>query len=104
MFGKVTGVAFFLNTQLGAAPSDEKDSLRFCVGLLLHAWIVYITWRARGGLTSILLGDDSAQTSGLERMASWWPKVSMILVSLNWLTQQLLLSNDVTTIPPSRSL
>ena len=104
MFGVVTGLAFFLNTQFGAGPSDDKDSLRFCAGLLLHAWIVYITWRARGGLTSMLLGDDSAQTSGLERMASWWPKVSMILVSLNWLTQQLLLSNDVTTIPPSRSL
>ncbi|AXI45500.1 mechanosensitive ion channel protein [Sulfitobacter sp. SK012] len=104
MFGVVTGLAFFLNTQLGVNPSDEKDSLRFCIGLLLHAWIVYITWRARGGLTSILLGDDSEQTSGLERMASWWPKVSMILVSLNWLTQQLLLANDVSTIPPSRSL
>ncbi len=103
-FGIVTGVAFFLNTQLGAIPSDDKDSLRFSIGLLLHAWIVYITWRARGGLTSMLLGEDTAQTSGLERMASWWPKVSMILVSLNWLTQQLLLANGVTTIPPAKAL
>ncbi|MEP1200280.1 mechanosensitive ion channel family protein [Tateyamaria sp.] len=104
LFGVVTGLGFFLNTQLGDGPSDAKDSLRFCVGLLLHAWIVYITWRARGGLTSILLGDDEAQTAGLARMASWWPKVSMILVSLNWVTQQLLLSNGITSIPPSRSM
>ncbi|UWQ92678.1 mechanosensitive ion channel [Rhodobacteraceae bacterium M382] len=100
----VGGAAFFVNGQMMDASLEWKNGLRFYAGFAIHAWIIYVTWRARAGLTSILLGNDDNQTTGLARMAAWWPKVTMILVSLNWLTMQILIANDVRSITPVASV
>jgi len=62
------------------------------------AWILVMTWRSRAGLTEIIKGDDDQLTPGLERMAAWWPLVSMIIVALTWLFIQFVLSTGAFTI------
>jgi len=100
----VVGLVFVLrNVMLAAGESAVADTFRFFVGFGINAWIVAVIWRARHGLTSIILGDENAPTSGLERMARFWPYFSMAFIAFNWLLVQVTASMGIEALTAGRS-
>jgi small-conductance mechanosensitive channel len=91
-FIAVTEDAGFLDTQ----------TLRFWFSLFGHVWIIYVTWKARKGLTSIILGDDEVHTEGLERMAAWWPPICIGILAFNWFLIQFIVSTGNETLTSGR--
>jgi len=79
------GAALFLRNLMVLAGYDLGEAFRFFVGLAFNAWILLIIWKARNGLTDIILGDEDQPSTGLERMAYFWPFFSMAFVAFNWL-------------------
>jgi small-conductance mechanosensitive channel len=78
------------------------NTLRFWVSLFAHGWIIYVTWNARTGLTSIIKGEEEDLTPGLEKMATWWPPISMGIVVFNWLLIQFIVSTGYQHLTPAR--
>jgi len=100
----VVGVAFFLRNLMEGAGTDAGGTFRFFVGFGVNAWIIAVIWKARHGLTSIILGDEDDPTSGLERMARFWPYFSMAFIAFNWLLVQFTASMGVDALTAGRSL
>lgn len=100
----VVGVAFFLRNVMEGAGAEAGGTFRFFVGFGVNAWIIAVIWKARHGLTSIILGDDEDPTSGLERMARFWPYFSMAFIAFNWLLVQFTASMGVEALTAGRSL
>ena len=99
------GAAFFLNNvMIEANENTAASAFRFFIGFGVNLWIVLVIWKSRHGLTSIILGDESAPTSGLERMARFWPYFSMLFLVFNWLLVQVAASMGATTVTAGRSL
>lgn len=99
------GVVFFLrNIMIEAGESAIAETYRFFIGFAVNAWIVAVIWKARHGLTSIILGDDEEPTSGLERMARFWPYFSMAFIVFNWLLVQVTTSMGIEALTAGRSL
>ena len=99
----VVGVAFFLRDVMQASGNDAGGAFRFFVGFGVNLWIIIVIWRARHGLTSIILGEDEDPTSGLERMARFWPYFSMVFIAFNWLLVQIATSSGVEALAAGRS-
>jgi small-conductance mechanosensitive channel len=92
----LVGIGFYLQ-HLGALfELPGEDALRFWLSLFLLGWLVTATWRARKGLTSIIVGEDAELTPGLERMAAWWPAISIVVFIGQWLITRLILSTGYT--------
>ena len=100
----VVGAAFFLADVMFGAGIDDRGSFRFFAGFAINAWIIAVIWKARHGLTSIILGDEEEPTSGLERMAQFWPYFSMAFIAFNWLLVQFSVSLGYTGLTEARSL
>ena len=81
---------------------DGSETLRFWVALALVIWISVVTWNVRTGLTSIIKGGDENLTPGLERMAAWWPAVSIVVIVSTWLLIQLAIATAALDITPAR--
>ena len=99
----VTGVALFLATIMVANGVENFESVRFWLGLGIHAWLIVITLKARRGLTQIIEGGEENLTQGLKLMASWWPGVSAAFIAFNWLFLQFVLSAGHASLSPQRS-
>ena len=84
------GFAFFLLAVSEGNGIEISDSFRFWISVTANLWIIGVTWKARKGLTSIILGDETILTPGLERMAVWWPPISIAIIA------------DPDTVPPAR--
>ena len=100
----IVGVAMFLMVVMETSDMFIRNMFRFWVGLLGNAWVIYVTWKARKGLTSIIIGEEKNLSGGLERMATWWPYVSMAFIALNWLVIQFSVSIDNSALTPGRGL
>ena len=100
----VVGIVFFNRNVMQAANVEADGTFRFFVGFGINAWIIAIIWQARRGLTNIILGDDDEPTSGLERMAKFWPYFSMAFIAFNWLLIQLAAGMGIEALTPGRSL
>lgn len=100
----VVGIVFFMRNVMQAAGMDVGGTYRFFIGFGINAWIIAIIWRARQGLTNIILGDDEEPTSGLERMAKFWPYFSMVFIAFNWLLVQVSSSLGFESLTAGRSL
>ena len=99
----VIGFAFFLNALvLSTGDSATSTTIRFWVSLFLHGAIILVIWKARKGFTSMILGDDENLTPGLERMAAWWPPISMIIIAFNWFLIQFIVSTGYQELTPVR--
>ncbi len=98
----IVGVGFFLVGLMVRGNIDVVATTRFMVGLSMVLWIMLTTWRARSGLTSIIIGDEENLTPGLEKMASWWPRISIIVIGLVWLIIQFIISTGSGVITPAR--
>lgn len=100
----VTGVAFFTFVMMQHVGAAGAGSFRFWAGLLITLWIMLITWQGRSGLTSIIKGDEDHLTPGLEKMATWWPGFSIVVIALDWLSIQFALATGDQTVTPGRSI
>jgi small-conductance mechanosensitive channel len=98
------GVGFFSLGLFERYSIPVTDTFRFWIGLIVVGWIIYVTWRARGGLTIIIKGEEANLTPGLERMATWWPTVSIVVVVFTWLLIQLAASAGLTISPARAAL
>jgi small-conductance mechanosensitive channel len=96
------GVAFFMLAIIEQNVTTVNNTLRFWISLFAHGWIIYITWNARKGLTSIIKGEEKDLTPGLEKMAAWWPPISMGIVAFNWLLIQFIVSTGYQHLTPAR--
>ena len=99
----VVGAALFLAAVMDHFGIMVIGAFRFWVGLFVTAWVIYVTWRARDGLTSIIRGEEEYLTPGLEKMATWWPAFSIVIIALSWLLTQLILSTGNQALTPGRS-
>jgi small-conductance mechanosensitive channel len=99
----VVGVALFLATVIQLKNLPDFDPIRFWLGLLLDIWIIAVLWNARHGLTQIIKGDETELSPGLERMAVWWPFLSVAVVAFNWLFGQFMISAGNYHYSPERS-
>ncbi|WP_208983946.1 mechanosensitive ion channel family protein [Roseibium aggregatum] len=99
------GITFFLrNVMLEAGDSDVAETFRFFIGFGVNLWIAIVIWNTRHGLTSIILGDEHQPTSGLERMARFWPYFSIAFIAFNWLLVQVTTSMGIEALTAGRSL
>ncbi|MHA7774828.1 mechanosensitive ion channel family protein [Roseibium sp. M-1] len=99
------GASFFLSkTMVEAGESAVAETFRFFIGFGVNLWIILVIWKARHGLTSIILGDENEPTSGLERMARFWPYFSMLFIAFNWLLVTVTASMGITALTAGRSL
>ncbi len=98
------GVAFFLRTVMQGAGVSAEGTFRFFVGFGVNAWIIAVIWKARHGLTSIILGDEEEPTSGLERMARFWPYFSIAFIAFNWVLVQFNTGAAAEKLTAGRSL
>ena len=99
----LVGIAFALTGINEAMGGAVDGSFRFWVGLIVCAWIIVVIWRGRDGLVAILKGDEEQLTPGLERMAAWWPGVTIAIVAVNWLFLQFVLSAGADFLTPGRT-
>jgi len=104
LFAFVGVVIFLLNIMLEAGEGDLAETYRFFIGFAVNACLISVIWKARHGLTSIILGDEDDPTSGLERMARFWPYFSMAFIAFNWLLVQVTASMGVEALTVGRSL
>lgn len=100
----VIGIAFYLQEVMQGAGVNVEGAYRFFIGFGVNLWIVLVIWRARNGLTSIILGDDEDPTSGLERMARFWPYFSIVFIVFNWLLIRVTDSMGIEALTAGRSL
>ena len=100
----VIGVALFMVALMEHYDIGPVNALRFWLGMIITGWIMWVTWRARDGLTSIIKGDEEELTPGLERMATWWPGIAVVIMALDWLSIQFSLSAGEETITPGQSV
>jgi small-conductance mechanosensitive channel len=96
----VVGFSLFLFLIMNRFEISGSGPFRFWIGLLVYIAIIYITWRARSGLTSIIRGEDEPLTPGLERMAAWWPSISIAIIAFQYVVTQIVISNGVLDFSP----
>lgn len=99
----ILAVGFFLGSLMRLHEIEGHQTLRYWTGLLTVLWIMGVTWQARHGLTSIIIGDEENLTPGLQRMASWWPKASILIIAFVWLLVQFIMSTGASNITPGRA-
>jgi hypothetical protein len=98
----VIGISLFLFALMEHNDIQGTGTFRFWVGMFITIWLIYLTWRARDGLTSFIKGEDENLTPGLEKMATWWPRVSVAIIALDWLLNQFIISTGNETLTPGR--
>ena len=97
----VIGAGLYLYGIMGHFGIVGREPLRFWVGLFVYVSLIYVTWRARKGLTSIIKGDDENLTPGLERMAAWWPRISIAVIVAQYFAAQIALSSGKVAFSPA---
>ncbi len=60
------------------------------LNLAAYAWVIYVVWNVRAGMTKLLIGEDDEVTPGTRKLATWWPLIAMALVFLNWVIIQII--------------
>ncbi|MCP4074549.1 MAG: mechanosensitive ion channel [Hyphomicrobiales bacterium] len=89
MLASVVGVGLFFVQIMNHYQIGGIFPFRFWIGQFIHISLLYMMWRARKGIASIIRGEDQNLTPGLERMAIWWPIISMILITVQVFIMQL---------------
>lgn len=99
-----TGFALFFMSAMQRLSVDGNQSLTFFAGIIVYGGIIYTSWRARNGLTNILRGGDDDVTPGLERMASWWPVASIVLIVFEYFAAQIARATGALEISPGAAV
>ncbi len=98
----LVGVALCLAGIVDREGIPIRPSMRFWISLAGVLWLIRVTWKARVGLTAILKGGEEDLTPGLERMAAWWPMTCIVLIGVNWLLIQFVVSTGSGAITPGK--
>lgn len=80
----IVGVAIYLGQLVEHFQIDIYGSLRFWVTQYVYASIIYVTWRAREGITAIIKGKEDHLSPSMERIANWWPAGSIIAIAIQY--------------------
>jgi len=96
------GAAFFAAELMERNGLQLTDSLRFWAALIVSASLIYVIGASRRGLSSILIGEEKVLTPGLQRMAAWWPGITMLVIAANWVLIQYVLSTGYASLTPAR--
>lgn len=96
----VAGACLFVIAAMDLFSVGGTEPFTFWAGLFLYLMVIYVTWRARNGLTSILKGKDDRISPGLERMAVWWPPFSIGLIIFQYLSGQIARATNALDITP----
>ena len=99
-----TGVALFLISAMERLSIAGSEPLAFFAGIIVYGGIIYVSWRARNGLTTILRGGDDDVTPGLARMASWWPPLSIALIVFEYFGAQFARATGALDISPGAAV
>jgi moderate conductance mechanosensitive channel len=97
----IVGLGLYILGVMNHFGFEGGEPLRFWVALFVYLNLIFVTWRARNGLTSIIRGDDQNLTPGLERMAAWWPTISIVVILIQYAAAQLALSSGKVTFSPA---
>ncbi len=97
------GVSMFLSSLMVKDGGPYYDTVRFWLGLGFHIWLIIITLKVRYGLTQIIEGGEEDLTTGLKRVADWWPALSATFIAFNWFFLQFVLSSGHQSLSPQRS-
>ncbi len=85
----IIAATLYLLQVIGRFQIGDDGPFRFWVGQYVFVSLLYITWRARHGISAIIRGGEDNLTPGLEKMAAWWPVLSMVILTLLFVTMQL---------------
>lgn len=72
--------------------SFSESSIGFWLVVISVVWLVYVLYRARHGLTSIILGSEDDATGGERLLATAYPWLAMAMVVLTWLIIEMILA------------
>lgn len=100
----LVGALFFLQALFHRFQIPHEQVVGFWMSLVCFGWIIHTTWRARKGLTTIIIGNEPRLTPGLERMAVWWPPISIFLLVLMWVLIRFVQSTGYEGGVPFRNL
>ena len=84
-----TGIVLFLISAMVRLSITGYSPLAFVSGIIVYGGIIYVSWRARDGLTTILRGGENDVSPGLARMATWWPPLSIALIIFQYFAAQI---------------
>jgi small-conductance mechanosensitive channel len=98
----IVAIGLFIAALMDRGGFEGAETLRFVVALVVVLWVMLITWRAREGLTSIIIGEEENLTPGLEKMASWWPYFSIGFIAFDWLMLEFINSTGSGAIKPGQ--
>ncbi|MEO0623187.1 MAG: mechanosensitive ion channel domain-containing protein [Pseudomonadota bacterium] len=85
VFAAIAGIRIFALSFLGGHGIALGDlRLGFWLSLALYAWLMFVAWRARTGLTHALIGDLGEVTATERRMAEIYPYLAMVLILVFW--------------------
>ncbi|MCY6379536.1 mechanosensitive ion channel family protein [Hoeflea prorocentri] len=72
--------------------SFSESSIGFWLVVISVCWLVYVLYRARHGLTSIILGSEDDATRGERLLAMAYPWLAIVMVLLTWLIIEMILA------------
>jgi moderate conductance mechanosensitive channel len=64
--------------------------LGWWLNLIAYIWTIVVIWKARAGVTRILIGDEKEAVAGSHKLDIWWPTISIALVILNWVVIEII--------------
>ncbi len=78
--------------RMNGVPMGETR-IGFWLNLITFVWIAYVLYRARTGLSSMLLGADGDVTAAERWVARAYPWAAMVLVLLTWLLVEMIIAS-----------
>lgn len=83
---------FIVNFQLANGVSMGETRLGFWLNLWIFIWLGIVGYRARFGLTKMMLGPSDDTTKLEERVAYLYPAFAIAMVALTWIVVEILVS------------
>ncbi|GMG81725.1 hypothetical protein LNKW23_09380 [Paralimibaculum aggregatum] len=89
IFGSIVGIrAYALSFVGGHGIALAELRLGFWMSVAMYAWMLWLAWRTRAGLTRSLIGDIGEITRTERRLAQAYPYAAMALIALFWLLSE----------------
>lgn len=90
------GILWFIVPFLASHGMPVEDlRIGFWLNATAYGILLYMCWRARDGLTMMLIGADEDVTPGEAAIARFYPYICMGLVVLNWLLIEALVAKNM---------
>ncbi|MEM6422035.1 MAG: mechanosensitive ion channel domain-containing protein, partial [Pseudomonadota bacterium] len=101
IFAGIVGLRAYTLSFLGGHGVDLGNMhLGFWLTLVVYGWLFYVTWRARAGLTRMLIDDDVTPVE--TALAKTYPYVSMAFIMLFWMVTEIFAGQDLWALLDGR--